>query len=443
MGIPYNMTHHSYPAAARAGRMSRAWRGTKSIVIFWKRKDGKAKAPIWNQAEMFQRCQDFAESHHIPQAAGVDLLSSILMHLPNQLRQREAEITAQSLEIRKLRETSQTEIRKLRETMQTEINNLTKRRDKYRTDAEKAQHQLELMTQHRDRVRQDLEATKAEFQSSQQLVGEFQASFNQQIEYNEQFKTRLRALEGENERIFKVGEQKIQELQASRSLIMVEKDRHFGEMEAALKEEIVTLKTRIAAYGVGNFRMVSDEAFQAKLQALAQRISNLVSYVPRPDASKLDPTLDPTHFLSRNEKYLGNRIWPKFIRAVCWGVLTRGFFGYPLGFGIFGTQGGGYSALCNIYESFTVFDPTGKCEGFWFPSYGHMIYMLNANLLFFSQRNGSFSQTTRKPTKPEGSCSSASGPTSHLAPAATRSMAKAAQPASRGSRASSTSKSNV
>lgn len=51
-----------------------------------------------------------------------------------------------------------------------EIGNLTERKDKYKTDLEKAQRQIDSMIRDRDRDRLNLEDPKAKFQSSQELV---------------------------------------------------------------------------------------------------------------------------------------------------------------------------------------------------------------------------------------------------------------------------------
>lgn len=68
------------------------------------------------------------------------------MYIPSKLNEKDAQIQALRHDIRIVRESSQ-----------IETDNLSRRRDKYKTDAEKAQHQLQLMARDRDRIKRDLE----------------------------------------------------------------------------------------------------------------------------------------------------------------------------------------------------------------------------------------------------------------------------------------------
>lgn len=328
--------------------------------MFWKCWGGRRKATAWGQSDVMQRSQDFVNEYQIPQGIGVDPLSAILLHFPNRIKE------------------SENLVRQNREIMQGKIDNLFQRKEKHRSDLESSQRQLGLVTKDRDRIKRLLEAANRDLQSCQENLNLFQKENIQQAGENQNLRNRLSEMEGEREGLLEARQQD----NASWKMTMVERDRQFNErdaekdrkfsekeaerdrkfnaMVAGLQAKIAKLNNRIAAYNVGEFHTIADETFQKKLKDVVQRIQNLVSYVPRPDAHQFDPTLDPTHFLHRNEKYLGNGLWPKFIRGLCWGVLTRGFFAHPLGFGIFGTQGKGYSVLGHVYETFAVFDPSGE-----------------------------------------------------------------------------------
>ncbi|KAM7182875.1 hypothetical protein V8F20_012816 [Naviculisporaceae sp. PSN 640] len=136
------------------------------------------------------------------------------------------------------------------------------------------------------------------------------------------------------------------------------KDDKFDKLKLACDTEIIRLQTVIASIGAKRFRDVSDDNFKRMMQAAAQTINNLVDYIPRPASESLEADLDVTSFLRRNEPYLGNRVWAKFIFTVCWGVLKRGFFGAPLGFGILGVEGDGCATLLHLRETLGIYDPT-------------------------------------------------------------------------------------
>ncbi|KAI1373090.1 hypothetical protein F4677DRAFT_229538 [Hypoxylon crocopeplum] len=124
----------------------------------------------------------------------------------------------------------------------------------------------------------------------------------------------------------------------------------------SLNNTINEKNIRIASYSTGNYTPMSDQTFSRNLQNVAQQISNLVACVPRPPEHSLDDRLDPAQYLQRHA-HQGNHVWSKFVRGICWRVLTEGFFTYQLGLGVFGSRGEGHDALFNLSELFMQADP--------------------------------------------------------------------------------------
>jgi hypothetical protein len=94
---------------------------------------------------------------------------------------------------------------------------------------------------------------------------------------------------------------------------------------------------------------------------LSQKIKDLVIHVPRPaDNYVIVEHLDPNNYLGRTSRQ-GSRNWPKFVRYICWQVVLRGFFQYPLGFGVFGDEGEGQDELFQFYRLLAKPSPDGAC----------------------------------------------------------------------------------
>jgi hypothetical protein len=124
-----------------------------------------------------------------------------------------------------------------------------------------------------------------------------------------------------------------------------------------LTKEVESQNKRIAGYSKENYTAISDSHFTLSLQTLAQQVSNLNIYVPRPDFT-IDESLDPTNYLGRNSQQ-GGRNWPKYIRSVCWSIILEGLFQFPLGFGSLGNQGEGCELLFDQYQLFARASPDG------------------------------------------------------------------------------------
>ncbi|KAK3319152.1 hypothetical protein B0H66DRAFT_475876 [Apodospora peruviana] len=268
----------------------------------------------YSPSDIDKRLREFIKDYSVPQLSGVDSLSSILIYIPQMLDEREAKIRAQDSRIRE----RDNQIRE----KDGEVQRLTERKEKYKRESQDIQRQLDLAVQDRNRIGEDLRLSQ---------------------------ETMTLMKEGHG--------RKVAEMERQMAL-MEEAHRHELETQRTiLQDEINRFKNRIASYDTGNFRLITDENFQATLESLAQKISNLISYVPRPEPHSFDSSLDPTGYLVRNAQQ-GTRVWPKFIRSICWGIAVRGFFQYPLGFGVFGTQGEGFSILSHLYETIAIPSPS-------------------------------------------------------------------------------------
>ncbi|KAI5458968.1 hypothetical protein BGZ63DRAFT_390052 [Mariannaea sp. PMI_226] len=84
-----------------------------------------------------------------------------------------------------------------------------------------------------------------------------------------------------------------------------------------------------------DYTPITDEQFKSSFERLGKRVNNLMSWVPKPDRFTFDQALDPTNYLARNAQR-GGRIWPQFVRNLCWRTLIAGFFAQQLGFGALG-----------------------------------------------------------------------------------------------------------
>jgi len=126
-----------------------------------------------------------------------------------------------------------------------------------------------------------------------------------------------------------------------------------AEKDAKIKDLVadIELLTRSMSGRITNdYVAISDEKFKTMFGALSQKIVNLAGQVKRPDAVELDESLDPTAFWSRSGGKA--RLWPKYVRYVCWRLVLCGFFTPPLGYGAFGTGGNNGMTLIGDYHLF-------------------------------------------------------------------------------------------
>ncbi|KAK3324532.1 hypothetical protein B0T19DRAFT_232001 [Cercophora scortea] len=322
------------------------------------------------QGSIDQRVMDFVAEQKIPLIKGVDPLSNIFIYFPQKLAQLEKQLEDQGTQMQSLRESMQREISNLKR----EKAELEKRKESWKASATKTQNDLELSKGLAAKLRGDCERLTANLAATEANLGEFQRAWDQQMIYHKQFEQDLQALEEQN----RIGELQRQQLQAEKldefNRLMYERERDMDAMQRemerlrsdyedklanqnrTLQEEIKEYKVRIASYSHGSSAAISDQTFHITLESVAQKLSNIASYVPRPENHLFDSDLDPTNFLGRNSQQ-GSRVWPRFVRSVCWSVILRGFFQYPLGFGVFGTQGDGYFHLSYLYEDYAVQSP--------------------------------------------------------------------------------------
>ncbi|KAK5633622.1 hypothetical protein RRF57_009336 [Xylaria bambusicola] len=88
---------------------------------------------------------------------------------------------------------------------------------------------------------------------------------------------------------------------------------------------------RMASYNKQIHGVIPDGELERKFRSLTLSIDNLVNELPRPESYVVDTALDRVGFLRRNSPR-GSRVWPKFLRKVCWDSLIRGFFQLQPGF---------------------------------------------------------------------------------------------------------------
>lgn len=214
-----------------------------------------------------------------------------------------------------------------------------------------------------------------------QLESERARLYNQQMELEKKYRQDLAKVEGAardakdqlNRKIDSLLRQHKDEMAAAKlqaeerenakavefTQLLEQKDNAHRVERDAMSSTIASQNKRIAAYNTGDYKVISDQTFSITFQTLSQQINKLVHCVPRPESYSAEEPLDPTNFLARNN-HQGTRHWPKFVRSICWQIVTRGFFHFPLGFGALGSQGEGYDILFTIYQAQARPSPEGK-----------------------------------------------------------------------------------
>ncbi|KAK3687823.1 hypothetical protein B0T22DRAFT_479106 [Podospora appendiculata] len=323
-----------------------------------------------SQGGIDQRVMEFVAEQKIPLMKGVDPLSNIFIYFPHRLGELQKQIEDQGTQLQSIRESMQREIANLKR----EKADIEARKERWKSSAAQTQKELDTSKALAAKLRGDCERLTANLGAAEANLGEFQRAWDQQMIYHKQFEQDLQAFQEQN----RIGELQRQQLQAEKddefNRLTYERNRDMAAMERdmeslrsdyedklanqnqRLQEEIKEYKVRIASYSHGSSAAISDQTFHLTLESISQKLSNIASYVPRPENHLFDPDLDPTNFLGRNSQQ-GSRVWPRFVRSVCWSVILRGFFHYPLGFGVFGTQGDGYLQLSHLYEDFSAASP--------------------------------------------------------------------------------------
>ncbi|KAK3379021.1 hypothetical protein B0T24DRAFT_589628 [Lasiosphaeria ovina] len=154
----------------------------------------------------------------------------------------------------------------------------------------------------------------------------------------------------------------IESLRLAHQAMIDQKDAEIKSLGLAHQDELTTQRRKLQAeilklqlramYGIaddGTSVPISDFTFRWKLDLLGQRIREVVTYVPPPELQMLDRSLDRNEFLRRNANY--GQAWLWFVQSIFWELVVRGFFQYPLGFGVFGTEGKGFDILSHLFES--------------------------------------------------------------------------------------------
>jgi hypothetical protein len=259
-----------------------------------------------------------------------------------------------------------------------ELAKVTQSRDEYKSWYEQVSGSLE------DQKRELHETAGKLHQREQHLEKLQQAYESLQRDHRQLDQQRIRAIEHANgirQELTEARERDVAQLTHEKEGLIAQHTIDISTMSASHDNEISRLKTehkdemtnkmkqlkstiasqdrRIASYNTGTYKAISDDVFAATLKSLSQQISNLNTYADAPDTYSFDESLDPDKYLSRNAQQ-GKRIWPKFVRNICWRIILQGLFAYPLGFGALGSQGYGYDALLQIYGLFAKPSADGK-----------------------------------------------------------------------------------
>ena len=157
----------------------------------------------------------------------------------------------------------------------------------------------------------------------------------------------------EQERAHKANQAEMEKQHTAATHLM--QAQHDNEMDL-LKDHNDGLKLRIASYSKEEYIAIPDDKLKFWFKDIARRIDRLCREVHRQEGSAAGETLDRNGFLSR---VVDNRGWPRFVHSVCWEVLLRGFFAYPLGLGAMGSQGRGYEVLYALYQTKAAQDANG------------------------------------------------------------------------------------
>ncbi|KAI1272428.1 hypothetical protein F5Y07DRAFT_379757 [Xylaria sp. FL0933] len=164
--------------------------------------------------------------------------------------------------------------------------------------------------------------------------------------------------------VFGLNEKHRRETNDMRSKFEEEMKSHNDHMQSIVDEKSRTIAAqdiRMASYNKQIHGVIPDGELERKFRGLALSIDNLVNELPRPESFIVDTALDPDGFLRRNSPR-GSRVWPKFLRKMCWEVLIRGFFYLQPGFGSFGCQGDGYLTLLHLYKLFITSDAQNSTD---------------------------------------------------------------------------------
>ncbi|KAK2779586.1 hypothetical protein CKAH01_02934 [Colletotrichum kahawae] len=152
----------------------------------------------------------------------------------------------------------------------------------------------------------------------------------------------------------------IEETQLRHAEILSQMEDNHGKVVKDLSSKIASKDSRIASYSSnGNYKPIHDSVFRQTLQSLSQQVKNLTLHVPRTDNITMGTDLDRTGYLGRSAQQK-SRGWQNLVISICWDVIIRGFFAFPLGFGSLGSQGEGFQMLVKFYQVFARPDPDDK-----------------------------------------------------------------------------------
>ncbi|KAF5027435.1 hypothetical protein F66182_455 [Fusarium sp. NRRL 66182] len=233
-----------------------------------------------------------------------------------------------------------------------DLGTMTAERDEYKKSSEHAHHKyIDLEKWHRN----EMVRVRTEYDQHLQII-------------QDAAKTTQDDLEARISTMAETHDSEKMALETQHAQEIAHRDQEAGKMEnkyrtklksetSRLQMQVNTLKTHMASYSnIDSYRQIPDDQLRTNFLSLAQRINNLINWVPRPSTYSFGPDLDPDDFLGRTAQQ-GGRSWPKFIRHVCWRIIIRGFFDRQLGFGAFGRQGTeGFEVLDHVYQLFAAPD---------------------------------------------------------------------------------------
>ncbi|KAH0443915.1 hypothetical protein CcaCcLH18_00741 [Colletotrichum camelliae] len=151
----------------------------------------------------------------------------------------------------------------------------------------------------------------------------------------------------------------IEEAQLRHAERLSQMEDNHSKVVKELSSKIASKDSRIAAYSSnGNYKPIHDGVFRQTLQSLSQQVKNLTLHVPRTDKITVGNELDRTGYLGRSAQQK-SRGWQNLVISICWDIIIRGFFAFPLGFGSLGSQGEGFQMLVKFYQVFARPDSDG------------------------------------------------------------------------------------
>jgi hypothetical protein len=191
-------------------------------------------------------------------------------------------------------------------------------------------------------------------QANKQLQQALEQMERENAELHQRTEGLLAQVESERQQASRQLRDEQQRMQKQKDIAVQDIKNKMNDETKKLQGKIQSQSQRIAAYSRDTYAAVPDDTLIRSFRNVVQQINNLASCIPWPERFAFDgPAFDPDDFLGRNAS-LGSRIWPKFIKNVCWRVLIEAFVQLPLGFGAMGPAGEGFEYLDALREYLSV-----------------------------------------------------------------------------------------